>query len=88
MEKLQCDIHMTKEYVIVSKGPRSLWCSREDGSLKPGSGVFSISRIISIIFSYCLVVTPENIKTANFLGKCYGLVGKIQLFSGDIYLVI
>ena len=38
MEAPLCDIYMTREYVIVSKGPHSLWCSRKDGSLKPGSG--------------------------------------------------
>lgn len=38
MEVPMCDIYMTREHVIISKGPHSLWCSREDGSLKPGSG--------------------------------------------------
>ena len=38
MEVPLCDIFMTGEHVIISKGPHSLRCSREDGSLKPGSG--------------------------------------------------
>ena len=31
-------------------------------------------------------MTPENIKSANYLGKCFGLVGKIQFFSGEALL--
>lgn len=29
-----------------------------------------------------IVVTPGNLESAHYLGKCYGLVGKIQFFSG------
>ena len=42
MEALQCDIHMTGEHVIVSRGAGSLWCSRRDGSLKPGSSTLTV----------------------------------------------
>lgn len=51
MEATQYEIHMTREYVIVSKGTRSLWCSRRDGSLKPGSGATAITTVFVFINS-------------------------------------
>lgn len=111
MEVPLCDIFMTGEHVIISKGPHSLWCSREDGSLKPGSGkrvsgAPYLSQTSTLAFlvamavhaytpSYCFssplavlgvsglaVVTPDNLEPARFLGKCWGLVGKMQFFAG------
>ena len=83
MESLHCDVHMSREYVIVSRGSQSLWCSRKDGSLKPGSGAwdFFILRVCKFV---CLsvVVTPENLESSHYLAKCYGMVGKIQFFAG------
>ena len=38
------------------------------------------------IISNLIVVTPENLCSSDYLGKCWGLVGKIQFFTGLAYV--